>query len=67
MTPDQSRKLKSGVRVCFDGDESDLGTVKATNAKYITIKWQDGHQSFTGHGDMKRVELVAPEPASRRN
>jgi hypothetical protein len=61
MTPDQSRKLKPGTRVCFDGDESDHGTVKATNAKYVTIKWADKHVSFTGHRDMKRVELIAPE------
>jgi hypothetical protein len=58
MTPDQSRNLKPGSRVCFNGDLADRGTVKATNAKYITIKWQDGHESFTGHSDMKRVELV---------
>jgi hypothetical protein len=67
MTPDQSKTLKTGSRVCFDGDEADRGTVKAANAKYLTIKWDDGHQSFTGHGDMKRIELVAPEPAKRRN
>jgi hypothetical protein len=58
VTPDQSRKLKPGARVCFDGDPADRGTVKATNARYVTIKWRDGHQSFTGHGDMKRVELM---------
>jgi hypothetical protein len=61
MTPDQSSKLKPGANVCFDGDPADRGAVKATNAKYVTIKWKDGHQSFTGHGDMKRVELIAPE------
>jgi small-conductance mechanosensitive channel len=58
MTGKQSRALKVGDRVCFNGDESDRGTVKATNAKYVTIKWRDGHKSFTGHGDMKRVELL---------
>jgi hypothetical protein len=58
MTPEQSLKLKPGNRVCFNGYESDQGTVKATNAKYVTIKWDDGHESYTGHGDMKRVELV---------
>jgi hypothetical protein len=60
MTPDQSLKLKPGARVCWNGDESDHGKVKATNAKYVTIRWLDGHESFTGHGNMKRVELVAP-------
>jgi hypothetical protein len=36
----------------------DSGNVKATNAKYVIIKWLDGHKSHTGHGDMKWVELV---------
>jgi hypothetical protein len=58
MTDEQSRALKVGDRVCFNGEQADSGTVKATNGKYVTIKWQDGHESFTGHGDMTRVELV---------
>ena len=58
MTTDQSRRLKPGTSVCWNGDLADHGKVKAANAKYVTIKWQDGHESFTGHGNMKRVELV---------
>jgi hypothetical protein len=58
MTPDESGKLKPGKRVCFNGDLADRGTVMATNAKYVTIMWDDGHQSFTGHSEMNRVELV---------
>jgi hypothetical protein len=58
MTPDESRKLKPGTRVSFNGDPADCGTIKATNAKYVTIRWDDLHQSFTGHREMKRVELV---------
>jgi hypothetical protein len=65
MTPDQSRKLKPGARVCFNGNPTDRGTVKATNAKYITIKWRDGHKSYTGHGDMGRVDSVASEAAKK--
>jgi hypothetical protein len=60
MTSDQSSKLQVGTSVCFNGDSADIGTVKATNAKYVTIKWNDGHESFTGHGAMNRVELVPP-------
>jgi hypothetical protein len=59
MTPEQSRKLKPGARVYFNGDPADLGTVTATNAKYVTLKWDDGHQSFSGHREMKRVDLLA--------
>jgi hypothetical protein len=58
MTPQQSKTLKPSTRVCFDGDEADRGTIKANSANYVTIKWDDGHQSFTGHSNMKRIELV---------
>jgi hypothetical protein len=58
MTPDESRKLKPGARVCFNGDPADVGTVTAIEARYVTIKWNDRHQSFTGHKNMQRVELI---------
>jgi hypothetical protein len=60
MTPAQSKQLKVGTRVCFDGDPADSGKVISIEAKYVTINWDDGHQSFTGHNEMKRVELVEP-------
>jgi hypothetical protein len=60
VTPDESRKLKPGTRVSFKSDSADIGTVIATNANYVTIKWDDRHQSFSGHREMKRVELEAP-------
>ena len=59
MTPEQSKKLKIGAQVYFDGDQADRGKVTAIEARYITIKWDDGHQSFSGHNEMKRVELFA--------
>jgi hypothetical protein len=58
MTNEQSRKLKPGTRVCYNGDLADLGTVKATKTRYVTVKWDDGHRSFTGHKNMTRVDLV---------
>jgi hypothetical protein len=60
MTGEQSKKLKVGASVCFNGEQADEGTVKATNWKYITIAWHDGHTSFQAHGDMKRVHQVMP-------
>jgi hypothetical protein len=58
MTPEQSRKLKVGNSVCFNGDTTDLGKVTAIYGTYVTIKWEDGHESLTGHTHMQRVELV---------
>ena len=58
MTSDESKRLKVGDRVCFDGEQADRGTVTATEARYVTIKWDDGHKSLTGHNEMRRVERV---------
>jgi len=60
MTPEQSKQLKVGTRVCFNGDPADSGKVTSIEAKYVTIKWRDGHRSLTGHNEMTRVELVEP-------
>jgi hypothetical protein len=59
MTPEQSKKLKVGARVSFNGDPKDRGKVTANHATYVTIKWDDGHKSLSSHNDMKRVELVS--------
>jgi hypothetical protein len=69
MTPEQSEDLKIGTRVCFNGVRSDGGTVTASQLRYLTIKWDDGHQSFTGHKEMKRIDLVLardPEATKRK-
>jgi hypothetical protein len=59
MTPEQSKNLKVGTRVCFRGDPSDRGKITAVESRYVTIKWNDGHESLTGHNHMDRVELLA--------
>jgi hypothetical protein len=66
MSPEQSKQLKVGTRVCFNGEPADSGKVTAIQPRYVTIKWDDGNKSFTGHGDMKRVELVAPRGVKRK-
>ena len=58
MTSEQSRVLKIGDRVCFNGEQADSGTVTAIEHRFVIIKWLDGHTSYTAHGDMRRVELV---------
>ncbi len=59
MTPKESKKLKVGTRVCFNGDRTDRGKVTAVESRYVKIKWADGHLSLTGHNGMARVELLA--------
>lgn len=59
MTARQSQKLKVGIRVCWNGETTDCGTVSATYLRYVTIEWDDGHVSHSGHSGMQRVELAA--------
>jgi hypothetical protein len=59
MTSEQSRKLKVGTPVCFNGNQADRGTVTAIHANYVTIKWDDGHLSISSHNNMKRIELAS--------
>jgi preprotein translocase subunit YajC len=66
MTPDESKQLKVGDRVIFNGDPGDTGRVIAVEAQYVTINWRDGHESFTGHRGMQRVELVGPSKVKRK-
>jgi hypothetical protein len=66
MISEQSKQLKVGTLVCFDGDPADSGKVTSIEARYVTIKWNDGHQSLTSHNEMKRVELVGPTGVKRK-
>jgi hypothetical protein len=66
LTPDESKKLLVGDRVCFNGDPADNGKVTAVEAQYVTITWRDGHESFSGHRGMQRVELVGPSKVKRK-
>jgi hypothetical protein len=47
-SPEQSKTLKVGDRVCFNDDPADRGKVTSIEARYVAIKWEDGHQSFLG-------------------
>jgi hypothetical protein len=58
MTSEQSRQLKVGTLVCFNGDKTDRGKITAIQSRYVTIKWDDGHESHTGHNNMQRIERV---------
>jgi hypothetical protein len=59
MSSEQSKNLRVGTRVCFNGDPADNGKVSAVEARYVTITWRDGHKSFSGRRGMQRVELVS--------
>jgi hypothetical protein len=58
MSSEHSKQLRVGELICFNDNPADRGKVTAIQMRYVTIKWDDGHQSLSGHNAMKRFELV---------
>ena len=56
MTGEQSRGLKVGERVCWDGSKNDLGRIIAASWSGVEIQWDNGKKASTLHNDMERVE-----------
>lgn len=58
MTGDQSRLLKVGDRVCWNGDQNDSGTVTEKNWAGVTIKWISRKEQAVLHNDMALVDRL---------
>jgi len=65
MTAAESRALKVGDRVYWQGSFDDSGIIRATTWDAVTIAWDNGHIATVHHGDMREVER-APKSASDR-
>lgn len=59
MTSDESRELRAGNRVCWNGDATNQGTIQGTSWSGVTIDWDDGEQTSVAHGDMVQVDRAA--------
>ena len=59
MTGSQSRLLDVGARVCWLGDNNDLGTVTEKNWAGVTVKWDNRSQQSVLHNDMACVGIVS--------
>jgi hypothetical protein len=55
MTGDESRKLKKGDRVHWQGDLKNQGIVRGTSWSGVTIDWDDGDSTSFSHNDMKPI------------
>ena len=58
MTAAESKKLKKGDRVCWQGDPADSGTIRGTSWDAVTIAWDNGHVATVHHGDMREIERL---------
>lgn len=58
MNATESRKLKSGSVVCWNGNTSDSGKITETNWNAVTIAWDNKHTAVVHHGDMREIQLA---------
>ena len=64
MTPTQSKGLKKGARVYWQGDTDDSGTVTEMSWDAVTITWKNGHVAVVHHGDMREIVQVPIKPTT---
>jgi hypothetical protein len=64
MTPTQSKDLKKGARVYWQGNADDSGTVTEKSWDAVTIAWKNGHVAVVHHGDMREIVQGPIKPAT---
>lgn len=62
MTVDESKHLKKGSSVYWQGDAADVGIIAETSWDGVTITWNNGHVAKVHHGDMRDIQL---KPATK--
>ena len=56
MTVTESKDLKNGNRVYWQGNAADYGTITETSWDAVTIAWNNGQVAIVHHGDMREIE-----------
>ena len=59
MTAAESKYLKKGTRVCWQGDAADRGIITQTSWDAVTITWDNGHVAIVHHGDMREIRQLS--------
>ena len=55
MTVTESKELKKGARVYWQGNGADSGIITKTSWDAVTIAWNNGHVATVHHGDMREI------------
>jgi hypothetical protein len=55
MNATESRDLKKGARVYWQGVATDGGTITEKSWDAVTITWDNGHVAIVHHGDMSEI------------
>jgi hypothetical protein len=62
MTVTESKGLKKGDRVYWQGDAADNGIVTETSWDAVTIAWSNGKVASVHHGDMREIQRAPIKP-----
>jgi hypothetical protein len=55
MTATESKDLKTGARIYWQGNVADAGTIIEKSWNAVTITWDNGHVNVVHHGDMREI------------
>jgi hypothetical protein len=56
MTITESKDLKKGTRVNWQGAAGDSGIITETSWDAVTIAWNNGKVASVHHGDMREIQ-----------
>jgi hypothetical protein len=59
MKVTESKDLKKGTRVYWQGDATDSGIITETSWDAVTIAWDNGKVASVHHGDMGEIQLAS--------
>jgi hypothetical protein len=62
VTVTESKGLKKGTRVYWQGNAADSGVITETSWDAVTIAWNNGHVSSVHHGDMREIHKAPTKP-----
>ena len=57
MKVKESKQLLIGTVVTWNGDPTDMGTVRAITPGGVFIDWANGQRGWIDHKDMKKIEV----------
>jgi hypothetical protein len=64
MTVNESKALKKGTRVYWQGNADDSGIITDTSWDAVTIAWDDGKVARVHHGDMREIQRTPTKLSS---
>jgi hypothetical protein len=64
MTNAESKALKKGSHVYWQGDAADRGRITETSWDAVTIAWDNGQVARVHHGDMREIQRAPVKPVT---